>query len=75
MDGSIKAIGNIVLALLVVGMVLWLINTFIPMAGSIKAILNIVVVVAACVGVLQKVGLWSGVVRAWDKLTYRMSSH
>jgi predicted membrane protein len=49
---------NIVIALIVVGVVLWLINTFIPMAGSIKTILNVVVVVAVVVWVLQAVGLW-----------------
>jgi hypothetical protein len=38
------------------------------MAESIKALLNVVVVVAACVGVLQVVGLWDPVVRTWDKL-------
>ena len=49
---------NIVIALIVVGMGLWLINRFIPMASSIKTILNVVVVVAVCVWVLQVVGLW-----------------
>jgi predicted membrane protein len=49
---------NIVLALIVVGMGLWLINRYIPMASSIKTILNVVVVVAVCVWVLQVVGLW-----------------
>jgi len=48
----------IVLALIVVGVLLWLINTYIPMAGSIKAILNVVVVVAVAIWVLQAVGLW-----------------
>jgi hypothetical protein len=43
---------NIVIALIVVGVVLWLINTFIPMAGSIKTILNVVVVVAVAIWVL-----------------------
>ena len=62
---------NIVLALIVVGVGLWLINTYIPMAGSIKAILNIVVVLATIVGVLQQVGLWGRVVRMWDDLTHR----
>ena len=56
----------IVLVLIVVGMALWLINAFIPMAGSIKAILNVVVVVAVCVWVLQAVGLWNQV------LNYRL---
>ena len=49
---------NIVIALVVVGMALYLINRFIPMASSIKAILNVVVVVAVSVWVLQVTGLW-----------------
>jgi hypothetical protein len=36
---------QVVLALIVVGVLLWLVNNFIPMAGSIKSILNAVVVV------------------------------
>lgn len=35
-----------------------MINRFIPMASSIKTILNVVVVVAVSVWVLQAVGLW-----------------
>ena len=54
-------------------MVLWLINSYVPMAGSIKAILNIVVVAATCVGVLKAVGLWDEVVRLASKL-WRMPS-
>ena len=50
---------NIVIALIIVGVALWLINRFIPMASSIKTILNIVVVVAVCVWVLQSTGLWA----------------
>jgi hypothetical protein len=49
---------NIVIALIVVGMGLWLINRYIPMASGIKAILNVVVVVAVAVWVLQATGLW-----------------
>ena len=49
---------NIVVALIVVGVALWMINRFIPMASSIKTILNVVVVVAVSVWVLQAVGLW-----------------
>jgi len=52
---------NIVIALIIVGVALWLINNFIPMAGSIKSILNIVVVVAVAIWVLQAVGLWGRV--------------
>jgi predicted membrane protein len=50
---------DLVVALIVVGVALWLINRFIPMAASIKSILNIVVVVAVVVWVLQSVGLWT----------------
>jgi len=49
---------NIVIALIIVGVALWLINRFIPMASSIKTILNIVVVVSVVVWVLQVTGLW-----------------
>ena len=57
----------IILALIVVGMALWLINTYIPMAGSIKAILNVVIVVVVCMWLLQAFGLWQTV------LNYRVS--
>ena len=52
---------NIVLALVVAGMALYLINRFIPLASSIKAILNVVVVVAVSVWVLQVTGLWGAI--------------
>jgi len=51
----------IVLVLIVIGMVLWVINNYIPMAGSIKAILNAVVVIAVVVWILKVVGLWGTV--------------
>jgi undecaprenyl pyrophosphate phosphatase UppP len=52
---------NLVIALIIVGVALWLINRFIPMASSIKSILNVVVVVFVAIWVLQAVGLWSGI--------------
>jgi predicted membrane protein len=52
---------NLVLALIVVGVALWLINRYIPMATSIKTILNVVVVVAVGVWVLKAVGLWGSI--------------
>ena len=61
-------IANLVLGLLLVGIVLWVINTYVPM-GSIKTILNIVVVAATCVWILQVVGLWSELVRIWNRVT------
>jgi hypothetical protein len=47
--------------LIIVGVALYLINRYIPMASAIKSILNIVVVVAVCVWLLQATGLWSNV--------------
>jgi hypothetical protein len=47
--------------LIVVGVALWLINNYIPMASGIKTILNVVVVVGVAVWVLQAVGLWGRV--------------
>lgn len=52
---------NLVIVLIIVGVALYLINRYIPMASSIKSILNIVVVVAVCIWVLQAVGLWTNV--------------
>ena len=52
---------SIVIALIVVGVALWLINSFIPMASGIKTILNVVVVVVVGVWVLKAFGLWGQV--------------
>ncbi len=48
---------SVVLTLIVVGVLLWIINTFIPMAGSIKSILNLVVVVAVILWLLYGFGI------------------
>jgi hypothetical protein len=48
---------QIVLLLIIVGVVLWLINRYIPMAASIKSILNAVVVIAVIVWLLNVFGL------------------
>lgn len=48
---------NLVVTLIVVGVGLYLINRYIPMASSIKSILNIVVVVIVCIWLLQATGL------------------
>ncbi len=52
---------NIVITLIVVGVALWLINNYIPMAGSIKQILNVVVVVVVAVWLLRVFGLWGDI--------------
>ena len=52
---------SIVVTLVVVGLCLWLINNYIPMARSIKSILNVVVVVFVAVWVLKATGMWGQV--------------
>lgn len=50
---------HIVLILIVVGVALWLINSMIPMEGTVKRILNLVVIIAVVVWLLKVFGLWS----------------
>lgn len=47
---------QLVIVLVVVGVVLWVINTFIPMQRTMKKILNIVVIVAVIVWLLSVFG-------------------
>jgi hypothetical protein len=49
---------EIVVVLIVVGVLLWLINTYIPMAAPIKSLLNAVVVIVMVVWILKVFGLW-----------------
>jgi hypothetical protein len=46
-----------VLTLIVIGVLLWLVNTYIPMAASIKKILNILVVVLVVLWLLYGFGV------------------
>jgi hypothetical protein len=48
---------QIVEVLIVVGVLLWLVNRFIPMQGTIKSILNGFVVIAVVLWILNAVGL------------------
>jgi hypothetical protein len=44
--------------LIVVGVLLWVVNSFIPMQSQIKSILNVVVVVAVAIWLLKVFGMW-----------------
>ena len=48
---------TILLVLIVVGVILWLVNTYIPMDRKIKNILNAVVVIVVVIWLLQAFGL------------------
>jgi len=48
---------QVLLILVVVGVLLWLVNSFIPMQGTIKSILNAIVVICVVVWLLNVFGL------------------
>lgn len=48
---------TVLLVLVVVGVILWLVNTYIPMDRKIKSILNAVVVILVIIWLLQAFGL------------------
>ena len=48
---------SLVVTLVIVGVVLWLINAYIPMDGKIKKILNIVVVIVVVLWLLSAFGI------------------
>jgi hypothetical protein len=52
---------TVVIALAVVGLLLWLINRYIPMQGQIKAILNGVIVIAVILWLLRISGLFDNI--------------
>jgi hypothetical protein len=48
---------TVLLVLIVAGVLLWLVNTYIPMDGKIKNILNIVVVILVIIWLLRAFGV------------------
>ena len=54
---------QVVLTLIVVGVLLWLVNQFVPMQDSIKKILNAFVVIAVVLWLLSLFGLFDSISR------------
>ena len=48
---------GLVLTLVVVGVLLWLLNNYVPMDRKIRSIINVVVVIVVVIWVLQALGL------------------
>ena len=48
---------SLVITLIVVGVLLWLVNAYIPMDAKIKRILNVVVVICVVIWLLSAFGL------------------
>ena len=49
---------TIILVLIVAGVIMYLINRYIPMDSTIKSILNIVVVILIIIWLLKQFGIW-----------------
>jgi hypothetical protein len=52
---------NVLVTLIVMGVLLWLVNSYIPMDGKIKRILNVVAVIAVVLWVLNVFGLFGNI--------------
>ncbi|GAA0585183.1 Thivi_2564 family membrane protein [Rhizomicrobium electricum] len=52
---------TLIIVLIVVGVLLWLVNTYIPMDSKIKNILNAVVVIGVVLWLLSVFGLLAGI--------------
>lgn len=52
---------QLVIVLIVVGVLLWLVNNYIPMDGKIKRILNVVVVICVVLWLLSVFGLFNSI--------------
>ena len=48
---------SLIISLIVVGVILYLINNYLPMDGKIKSILNVVVVIAVILWLLRSFGM------------------
>jgi len=52
---------NLIVTLIVVGVLLWLVNTYIPMDRKIKSILNVVIVIAVILWLLSAFGVMGNI--------------
>ena len=57
----IMSLLSIIIVIVVVGLILYLINTYLPMDAKIKSILNVVVVIVLIIYLLKVFGLLSGI--------------
>lgn len=55
--GHLMSLIGLLMTLVVVGVLLWLLNNYVPMDGKIKSIINGVVVIVVVVWLLQSFGV------------------
>jgi hypothetical protein len=63
---------SILLTLVVVGVLLWLVNNYVPMDSKIKTILNVVVVILVILGLLNVLGIFGS---RWNMPMGNMPMH
>jgi len=56
---------QLLIGLAVVGVLLWLLNTYVPMSAAIKKLINIIVIIVAVVFVLRFFGIFSFGPKIW----------
>ena len=49
----------VILTIVIVGVIMWIVNTYVPMSAPIKQVLNIVVVILLCIWLINLFGLFS----------------
>ena len=49
---------NLIIVLAVIGVLLWLINSYVPMHPAIKKIINVICIVALCLWLLRLLVAW-----------------
>lgn len=51
---------TLIVVLVILGLALWLVETYVPLSPPIKVVLRVVVVLALVLWLLQSIGVWSG---------------
>lgn len=51
---------TLIIVLVIVGFLMWLLNTMIPMDSRVKMVINALILIAAFFYVLQVFGVWHG---------------
>lgn len=57
------AIISVVIVLVILGLVLYLLETYVPMSPPIKTVIRVIVVLLICVWLLKVFGIWEGGIR------------
>jgi hypothetical protein len=51
---------SLIITLAIIGVLMWLLNTYVPMSAPIKQILNVVVIICVVLWLLSIFGIFSG---------------